>query len=94
MAGFDSLVVLEGFASGLPVITSMMNGAGELMTPGKEGFIVEPGDEDALAEAMSQCFDAEGRQSMGEAARALAETHTIDHNYREMLAVYERVMRH
>ena len=34
-----SLVVLEALACGLPVITTAQNGAGELMTDGREGYV-------------------------------------------------------
>src|SRR5262245_44950366 len=36
-----SLVVLEAFACGLPIITTRYNGASELITPGREGLIVD-----------------------------------------------------
>ena len=35
-----SLVVFEALACGLPVITTACNGAGELITEGREGFVV------------------------------------------------------
>ena len=88
-----SLVVLEALASGLPVITSTMNGAGELMRDGREGYVIEPPwREDSiakLAEGMRQMFDEDKRRNMAVRARALAEKHTIKHNYREMMDVYE-----
>ena len=49
-----SLVVFEALACGLPVITTACNGAGELMTEGREGFVVPaPDDRGPLAEALS-----------------------------------------
>ena len=42
-----SLVVFEALACGLPVITTACNGAGELIAPGREGFVVP--SPDALA---------------------------------------------
>ena len=87
-----SLVVLEALASGLPVLTSTMNGAGELMTDGREGWITPPGTRE-LAEKMEMLFDASRREAMGRAARALAEQHTIDHNIQQMTAIYEKVLR-
>ncbi len=47
-----SLVVLEALACGTPVITTTANGAAELMDPGREGFVVEPGDHNAVASAL------------------------------------------
>ena len=39
-----SLVVLEALACGLPAITTACNGAGELMTNGREGFVIPAPD--------------------------------------------------
>ncbi len=48
-----SLVVLEALGSGVPVITTRFNGAAELMTSGREGFIVDdPRDAAALDRAL------------------------------------------
>ena len=67
-----SLVVLEALASGLPVVTTRLNGASELMDSGREGFIVEdPRDIEALAAALLHLQDREKLDAMREAALAL-----------------------
>ncbi len=67
-----SLVVLEALASGLPVITTRLNGAAELMESGREGFIVEdPRDIEALAAALLRLQDREKLAAMRDAAVAL-----------------------
>ena len=89
-----SLVVLEALASGLPVITSTMNGAAELMTVGEQGYVVPPGHLGQLTELtdrMHKLFEATLRKRMGAAARVLAEKHTLGHNYRRMMDIYEKV---
>lgn len=87
-----SLVVLEALASGLPVITSRYNGAGELMTPGVEGHIVEnPADVEELTHFLRPLLDGAVRAPMATAARKLALRHTLDCNCRELMAVYEEV---
>src|SRR5205085_4642383 len=49
-----SLVTLEASSCGLPVITSRFNGAAELTTDGKVGFLInDPGDIDTPAEKMA-----------------------------------------
>ncbi|HUY33796.1 MAG TPA: glycosyltransferase family 4 protein [Pirellulales bacterium] len=88
-----SLVLLEALASGLPVVTSRYNGAGELVTEGREGWIVDdPGDPRELAGRLQPLFDPATRQRMSAAARALAEAHSFDRNGRELLAVYDEVV--
>ena len=48
-----SLVVLESLAAGVPTVTSRFNGAGELITPGVEGSIVQdPADVGELADCL------------------------------------------
>lgn len=86
-----SLVVLEALASGLPVVTSRFNGAGELIHPGREGFLIDdPADADELTQALRPLLDASTRDRFGIAARSLAEDHPFERNCREMLAVYEQ----
>jgi len=49
------MVVAEALACGLPVLVSDMVGAGELVTTGRNGWIVPAGDAAALAERMAWC---------------------------------------
>ncbi len=87
-----SLVVLEAWASGLPVITTRFNGAGELMTPGIEGWLIDnPADADELTARLLPLTDLAIRAPMALAARRLAVAHSFDRNCRELLAVYEGI---
>ncbi|MBI1904084.1 MAG: glycosyltransferase family 4 protein [Planctomycetia bacterium] len=89
-----SLVLLEALAMGLPVVTSRFNGAGELMTPGVEGFILDdPADDAALADRIAELGESDVRRNMAAAARALAEQHTLERNCREIVAIYETIAR-
>ncbi len=68
------LVLLQAMASGLPVVTTPEAGAADIMTDGREGVIVPSGDGGALTDALAALVsDAERRQAMGSAARALVE---------------------
>jgi UDP-glucose:(heptosyl)LPS alpha-1,3-glucosyltransferase len=84
-----SLVVLEALACGLPVITSRFNGASELLSPPREGFIVnDPHDAEELAGCMRQLLDPARRSACAREARRTAATWTFEHHYRQLLQVF------
>ena len=86
-----SLVVLEALASGIPVITSKFNGAGEFIDNGKEGYIISrPDAKEELSTAMINLFDKNLREEQGKAARKKIENQTLLHNFEQMLKVFEK----
>ncbi|MEA3366642.1 MAG: glycosyltransferase family 4 protein [Planctomycetota bacterium] len=85
-----SLVVLEAMACSRPVVTTRFNGASELMENGREGVVLDsPTEIERLTEALRALLAPDLRRRMGEAAREVAEQHTIERNFREMMAVFE-----
>jgi len=87
-----SLVVLEALASGLPVITTRFNGASELMQDGRDGYVLEsPAQTDNLADCMERLLDPDRRRPMREAAREAVKDRSIQQNFRDMMAVFEKV---
>lgn len=89
-----SLATLESLASGLPVITTRLNGAGELITPGHDGVVIDtPRDEATLAESLaSLATDRWLRATMGRQARRLALAHGSTDSFAAMVAVYAEVL--
>jgi UDP-glucose:(heptosyl)LPS alpha-1,3-glucosyltransferase len=86
-----SLVALEALACGLPVITTEMNGAGELLTPGREGDILtDPADVAGLANLMEEYLDQSRRIQAGAAARRLAERYSLDRNSHAIIELYRK----
>ena len=70
------LVVLEGMASGHPVVASRMDGIPEEFTDGQEGYLVTPGDVGELVVAMGRlASDPELRSSLGTRGRMHVATH-------------------
>jgi len=64
------IVYLEGMGFGLPAIATSAGAAGEIITSGKDGFIIPPEDESALAHRLEELIqDRERLQSMSLAAR-------------------------
>jgi UDP-glucose:(heptosyl)LPS alpha-1,3-glucosyltransferase len=84
-----SLVVLEAWACGLPVITSRFNGCAELMTEGREGYILQdPRDVCELESRLIPLLDRDERIRQGAGARRLAEAHSAERNFREVFDVH------
>lgn len=66
--------ILEAMARGTPVISTPVGGIPEVVENGVEGFLVEPGDIKALAEAMERLLTDENLWiSMSKAARKKVE---------------------
>jgi UDP-glucose:(heptosyl)LPS alpha-1,3-glucosyltransferase len=81
-------VCLEALATGIPVVTTRVTGVAEILTHGRDGFIVEDArDIGAMVEALGAIPDAR----MGPAARATAEAHSIDRFVEENLKLYETI---
>lgn len=52
------VVLMESLALGRPVVASWVAGVPELVEAGTSGWLVPPGNEDALTQALQQCLDA------------------------------------
>ena len=86
-----SLVVLEALAMGVPVISTVFNGATEIMTDGMHGYVLkDPNDVNPLADAMCKLLDGSRRQTMREACLALRPTLSYEHHLDELMKVYDR----
>lgn len=85
-------VCLEALASGLPVITTSYNGAGEIITDRVDGFVVkDPREISILAEKIAFFFNASNRIKAGEDARRLAESFSREKNYSKILKAIKQV---
>lgn len=83
-----SLSTIEAAAAGLPVITTAMNGASELIADGRTGFVLpDPADLRALTAVMRSLLDGETRRRVGMAALAASAGHDIRENLRAVTAV-------
>ena len=88
-----SLVVLEALAMGLPVISTVNNGATQIMVDGVHGYVLkDPTDIDALADAMRTLLDPERRRAMSEACLALRPKLSYEHHLDELMKIYERAI--
>ena len=70
------IVYLEGMGFGLPALATTAGGAAELVTHRENGFLVPPGDPEAIATAVEALLtDRERLREMGLAARRRYERH-------------------
>ena len=83
------ITIMEGQASGLPVVASPSGGSAEGLVHGETGLMVPARDEDALAEALIRLLrDPAERERFGEAARRYA---LEEFNLEKQTAALERI---
>lgn len=82
-------VCLEAMACGLPVITTRTNGASEIITPGKDGFILDNWRDSERLASFIKSMNAESvlREFGGHAAKA-AENYTWQRHIEETRRVF------
>ncbi|PWH07612.1 glycosyl transferase [Brachybacterium endophyticum] len=83
------LVILEGMASGLPVLAARSGPTMEQVTDGVDGLLFDARDEDSLDAALDRLADAELSASIREAARAEAEKYSWENASDDLLRLYE-----
>ena len=89
------VTTIEALAGGRPVVATRVGGVPDVVRDGQDGFLVEPGAVDELADRLARlAADGELRKRMGEAGRArVLERYSVqrllgdmDSFYRELLA--------
>ncbi len=87
------LVLTEALSQGLPIITTTHTAAPDLITDGKEGFIVPIRDSEAIASRLEQLYkDPDLLQSMRQAAVTKAQSQTWQHHQDEMARALEAAL--
>jgi glycosyltransferase involved in cell wall biosynthesis len=85
-------VVLEAFASGLPVVGVAEGGTLENVVDGVNGVLCAPGDPDALAAAVARLAgNADLRRQLSENARRWAEERTWERAFAPLTAAYREL---
>jgi glycosyltransferase involved in cell wall biosynthesis len=85
------LVLLEAMLAGLPVVATRVSAVPEVVSEGETGFLLEPGDEAGIADAVSGLFaEPERARALGAAglARARAEF-SVERMVGRTIAVYD-----
>ena len=87
-----SLVVPEAMAAGLPVITTRQNGAGELLSDGDDGYVIDsPWHIDQMVDRLARLVgDGELRATMGRRAAVRAKELTVEAQTERITTILER----
>ena len=86
-------VCLEAMASGLPVITSRINGASEIMEGMDDLLLNDPTDVKTLATKIDFLLaNTREREIITCTVRKIAEHYTISHNARQFVNLYESIL--
>ena len=93
-SNFENLpcVIVEAFASGVPVLSTAVGGIAEILSP-KRGILIPQDDEEALLQGMNQMLD-HCREYDHEAIRDYAiKTFAAQNIGRQIFEVYEKVVK-
>ena len=88
------IAIIEAMASGVPVVSTTIGAVPDLVRDGVDGRVVEPGDVEALADALEDLIsDPETRMRMSASirSRAVAE-HSLRSLAAQMDGLYRRVL--
>lgn len=89
-----SNAMLEAVCVGLPIVSTRVSGTDELIREGVNGYVVDCGDTDALAEALEKLMGDEKKiQQFSAESRKMAEQFRLDHIVRDWLELMERVIK-
>ena len=86
-------VCLEAMASGLPVITSRINGFSDIVADKENALLLnDPTDETEIAENIAYLLDKSKRLDMREKGIELSKQYTIDTHVDKVLSLYQEIV--
>ncbi len=87
------LVLMEAFATGIPVLGSNLQGIADFITPGRTGWLVPPEHASALADALTRVRSCAVSRTMREEIRKAAADLTWAAIARRQLQLFEELPR-
>ena len=104
-AAFDALILpsanegtpvsaIESLAGGRPVVATRVGGVPDVVRDGVDGFLVEPGDVDAMADRLAAlAADTDLRRRMGDAGRSdVHQRYSVERLLDDIDALYRRLL--
>lgn len=89
-----SNAMLEAVCVGLPIVSTRVSGTDELIHESVNGYVVDCGDTDALAEVLEKLMGDEKKiQQFSAESRKMAELFRLNHIVRDWLELMERVIK-
>lgn len=88
-------VLIETMSVGTPIVSTDVGGAKEVITDGKNGFIIPPANVEAIKKAVRNLFqNPEATKKMALAGQqSVRETFTVEKMIDKQIAVYERLFK-
>ena len=92
-SNFENLpcVIVEAFASGLPVLSTAVGGIAEIVSP-ERGILIPQGDEDALLQGMIQMLDHYQDYDSETIRKYAVETFAADNIGQQIYQEYQKVL--
>ncbi len=86
-------VLVEAMANGIPIVASEVGGIPDLVTPGKNGFLVPPKNPEELANHIQILIeDEEKRKKMGESGKKMAQRFSHKTMVEKIAELYEELL--
>ena len=80
------------YAVGIPVISTNVGGLAEMTEDGKTGYVIAPCDPEAIADAISRCFEGDNYEKMSQNTRlAAAKQFNWENIAEQAAAVYRQL---
>ena len=90
----QSLIVLEAFATGVPVVGANAGAIPDAVIPGENGFLFETDDSEAMAQYLVRILTETAlREKLTEGSLKTASEHSIERTSEKLLAVYQSVLK-
>lgn len=86
--------LIEAMASGVPVVATNVGGVPDIVVDGVNGYLVPPGDEEAIAAAILDLLDRPARaKAMGQAGRhSVYPKYTLERLLNDMSNLYKELL--
>jgi len=85
--------LLEAMACEVPVISTLVGGIAGLIQDGVTGLAIHPGDDAALADALTRIWDSDLRRALAQAGRAIiCERYSFERRMQRVVSIYRELI--